>query len=134
MRGRTPTKASVAPPPPPSAEFLRTETCEGASGTTFETVCGSLSRRDEAKGRPTSKSAPRLARARQPAMGIPGLRRFCPGDAYSSRRHTVRWGAPVRARATPPLAGYASAGTPTKGVRRPLGHADKRRQSPFRAL
>jgi len=40
----------------------------GLGNNTFETVCGSLSRRDEAEGRPASKAAPRLARARQPTV------------------------------------------------------------------
>jgi hypothetical protein len=35
-------------------------------------------------GRPASKAALRLARARLPSMGKPGLRRFCAGDAYSA--------------------------------------------------
>jgi hypothetical protein len=40
--------------------------------------------------RPAPKAAPRLARARQPSMGIPGLRRFCAADAYRARRQMVR--------------------------------------------
>jgi hypothetical protein len=42
------------------------------------------------------------------STGKPGLRRFGQGDAYSARCQTVIWGAPVHARATPPLAGLAS--------------------------
>ena len=54
------------------------------------------------QGRPTPKAAPRLGRARLPSMGKPGLRRFCAGNTYRTRRQTVRWGDPVRASATPP--------------------------------
>ncbi len=51
--------------------------------------------------RPTPKAASRLARARLPSMGKPGLRRFCAGNTYHTRRQMVRWGDPVRASATP---------------------------------
>jgi hypothetical protein len=77
----------------------------GLGYTTFETVRGSSSRTTSDQGRAAPKAAPRLARAQLPSMGIPGLRRFCAGDAYCARRQTIRWGAPVRASATPPRVG-----------------------------
>ena len=53
-------------------------------------------------GKGDAQSRAQAARAQLPSMGKPGLRRFCPGDAYRTRCQTVRWGAPVRARASPP--------------------------------
>ncbi len=50
------------------------------------------------------------------AMGKPGLRRVCPGDAYRSRRHTVRWGAPRRPSVSPPRVGRSRRANPPVAV------------------
>jgi len=59
-------------------------------------------------------------------MGKPGLRRFCAGNTYRTRRQTVRWGDPVRASATPPRVHEARRAHTPVTVGTPPSFFDKR--------
>ena len=119
-----------SPPSPPYAAQSRTETCAGASGaiplrlrieTAHRTsnVIQDVDVLDDVGCCATGvQSCSQACAGAASSTGKPGLRRFGQGDAYSARCQTAVWGAPVHARATPPLAGLAL-GDNVAGNRRP---------------